>query len=75
MARMIPANFPDLDPDETRSRKSERKVFNLLKNAPGTEGWIVLYSVLLPDERPDAKRRRRKPESDFVILVPDYGFV
>ena len=57
---------------------AERKVFNVLKNSPGglADGWIVLQSLEIPDERRNGNGwRRRKPELDFVILAPGYGVV
>ena len=57
---------------------AEYKVFNTFKHSRTglADGWIVLHSLLLPDERRDGDGwRRRKPEFDFVILIPQYGIV
>lgn len=58
--------------------RAERKVFNVFKDPPRDleDGWIVLQSLEIRDERLDGNGwRRRKPELDFVILAPEYGVV
>src|SRR5581483_5433473 len=63
MAKMLPPVI-----DESTLSDAERRVFGLVKHAPGTDGWIVLHSLGL-------SRRGRKPygEIDFVILIPGEG--
>ncbi len=65
MAKMIPPLF-----DSSTVSSAERRVFELLKNDPGTASWIVLHSLGL-------RRRAAKPygEIDFVVLVPEAGLV
>src|SRR4051812_21602219 len=64
MAVMVPPRYDD------RTSGAERRVFELLKTDPGTQGWTVLHSLALT-------HRARKPygEIDFVVLVPDGGIV
>lgn len=58
MSRMIPQSMsPDI------KSNAEKKIFRLLRDAPGTQDWIVLHSLGLA--RHDVKRRG---EIDFVIL-------
>lgn len=61
---MIPSRY------DARTSSAERRVFDLLKNDPATEDWIVLHSLGLA-------RRGEKPygEIDFVLLVPGGGIV
>lgn len=63
MARMIPS----LLSDDTRS-DAERDLFVALRDAPGTDDWVVLHSLNLTV-------RDKKPfgEVDFVLLVPGGG--
>src|SRR4051794_24955958 len=65
MARMIPTAFA-----ETTVSAAERKLFQLLKNDPGTTDWIALHSLGL-------SRRGKKPygEIDFVVLIPGGGVI
>lgn len=65
MARMIPPQY-----DDSTSSSAEKRLFNLFKNDPDTESWVVLHSLGL-------SRRSRKPygEIDFVILVPESGLI
>ena len=65
MAKMIPIEF-----DAAISSAAERRLFELLKNDPGTEGWTVLHSLGLA-------RRGKKPfgEIDFVVVIPGSGIV
>jgi hypothetical protein len=60
---MIPS-----EPHEGTVSAAERRLFELLKHDPDTEGWTVLHSLGLA-------RRARKPfgEIDFVILIPGSG--
>ena len=63
MARMLPPHISD----EVKST-GERQIFDLFKNDPGTENWIVLHSLAL------AKHTKRLyGEIDFLILAPDLG--
>lgn len=65
MARMIPPQY-----DNSTSSSAEKRLFNLFKNDPDTESWIILHSLGL-------SRRSKKPygEIDFVVLVPEGGMV
>lgn len=60
MARM----YPDTYNEETPA--SEEKFFNHLKHYASTKGWVVLHSLGL--SRPTG-------EIDFVVLIPNEGFV
>jgi hypothetical protein len=46
----------------------ESLVFDLLKNAPGTEDWIILHSYNLPSIATSLGR-----EIDFLALIPNKG--
>lgn len=63
MARMLPQDF-----DVTVTSAAERRIFDLLKNDPGTGEWTVIHSLGLA-------RRGKKPygEIDFVVLIPGGG--
>ena len=64
MAKMIPPHWHDKTPS------SERRVFDLLQNGPGTEEWVVLHSLNL-------KQSGTRPygEVDFVALIPASGIL
>jgi hypothetical protein len=64
MAVIVPPRYDD------RTSGAERRIFELLRTDPGTDGWIVLHSLALT-------HRARKPygEIDFVALVPEGGIV
>lgn len=59
MARMIP---PTIHPDVKSS--AERRVFDWIRDAPGTDDWICLHSLGLSEH--DSKRRG---EIDFLLLT------
>lgn len=62
MAIMVPPSVAnDISP-------GERDLFKRLKNAPGTDDWIVLHSL-------DVARHRQQisGEIDFVIIIPSLG--
>ena len=61
---MIP---PALNAESTKS-PGEALVFDLLKDAPDTDGWVVLHS-----QRLARLRRKERGEADFVVLVPGKG--
>lgn len=63
MARMIPAHM-----DPTTTSPGEKMLFHRLANAPGTDDWIVLHSLTLPEHL-----RQVEGEVDFVIVVPHLG--
>jgi Nuclease-related domain/UvrD-like helicase C-terminal domain/AAA domain len=63
VARMI----PDYYEKELRSR-GEKEVFELFKNAPGTEDWVVLHSLGI-----SRHVKRVEGEIDFVVLAPRLG--
>lgn len=65
MARMIP---PLIHP--TVCSGAERRIFELLRNAPNTEDWICLHSLALA--RHETKRRA---EIDFLLLTKQGIFV
>ena len=72
MAEMKPYAIPD----HSDISHGERRTFDLLQNCPGTDDWIVLWSYETPDERDNTRGKPRpKPELDFVVLIPDYGFL
>jgi len=59
VARMIPS-------DEIFVRdRGERAVYRTLRDAAGTEDWVVLHSVPLPESRSQVIA-----EADFVVLIP-----
>jgi hypothetical protein len=63
VARMLPANY-----DHSTVSAAERRFFDILKNDPATQDWVVIHSLGLA-------RRGRKPygEIDFVVLIPEEG--
>jgi len=62
--------------DHADISQGERRTFELLQNCPGTDDWMVLWSYETPDERDNTRGKPRpKPEIDFVVLIPDYGFL
>ncbi|RKS05904.1 UvrD-like helicase family protein [Nocardiopsis sp. Huas11] len=62
MARMIP---PVPHPD---SPPGEKRLFDRLREDPGTEGWTVLHSLDI------AKHQRQVAgEADFVVIAPELG--
>ena len=69
MATMIPETLPNRA--ETEIPDSERKIFNLLKDGPGTSGWVVLHSV----DVPGIHKKSNSREIDFLIMVPDGGII
>ena len=60
---MLPSQF-----DSSTVSAAERKLFDLIKNDPGTETYIVLHSLGLA-------KRGKKPygEIDFVVMIPGLG--
>lgn len=63
MSRMIPNVLPS-----TVKSNAEIKIFDLFKNAHGTDDWIVLYSVV-ESEHPTLIQG----ETDFLVLAPGLG--
>ncbi len=65
MAKMIPSRIDEGAPS------SERRVFDLLRKDPDTNGWVALHSLGL------ARRGEGLPygEIDFVVMVPGKGIV
>jgi hypothetical protein len=53
-----------------RAPSSERRVFDLLKNIPGTERWTVLHSLGLSNSYSG-----EYGEIDFLVMMPDCGIV
>ena len=64
MATMIPHVIPDDAPS------SERLVFQLLREDPGTDGWIVIHKM-----RPRQRPGRRPREIDFLVLIPNVALL
>jgi hypothetical protein len=63
MAKMLPPYISE----EIKST-GERQIFDLFKNNPGTENWVVLHSLGL------AKHTKRLyGEIDFLVLAPNLG--
>ena len=63
MARMLPPYISD----EVKST-GERRVFDLFKNTPDTEDWVVLHSLSLSKHV-----KRLYGEIDFLVLAPGLG--
>lgn len=63
MAKMIPSFLND----DTRSA-AERDIFLALRDALGTEEWVVLHSLNLT-----ARDKKPYGEVDFVLLIPGSG--
>ncbi len=64
MATTIPRVIPDDAPN------SERLVFQLLREDPATDGWIVIHKI-----RPRQRPGRRPREIDFLVLIPDVALL
>lgn len=63
MAKMLPPYISE----EVKST-GERQIFDLLKNDPSTENWVILHSLGL------AKHTKRLyGEIDFLVLAPSLG--
>jgi hypothetical protein len=60
--------LPDFCPHN--APPGEKAIFNLLKNDPGTAGWVVLHSLDLAEHQ-----RQAQGEADFVIFIPREGVV
>jgi hypothetical protein len=57
-----------VSPDTTSP--GERELFERFRDAPGTDGWIVLHSFDLPEHATQVTG-----EADFVVLVPGGGIL
>ena len=66
MARMIPQTLPFDAPG------SEQRVFELLRDGPGTGDWTVIWSYRPVQLELESRRRR---EVDFLILIPKAGIL
>ena len=66
MARMIPQTLPFDAPG------SEQRVFELLRDGPGTDDWTVIWSYRPAQLELESRRRR---EVDFLILIPRAGII
>lgn len=65
MARMIPQTIhPDV------KSNAEKRIFSLLRDAPGTKDWVILHSLGL-----SRHQTKRRGEIDFVILCNRGVFV
>ena len=58
MATMVPAAIPEAPEDD-------QMVFNLLREDPATDGWVIFYSVKV------TAHDQRERKIDFLALVPD----
>ncbi len=63
MARMLP---PYISPHVKST--GEKQIFDLFKNAPATEDWVVLHSLGL-----SRHVKRLYGEIDFLVLAPELG--
>ena len=54
---------------------SERLVFQLLSEDPAAEGWVVLHSVRPNPAYSPGRRQRRRPQVDFLVLVPNVAIL
>jgi len=61
MAKMI----PDSPYEETKS-SAEKIIFNLFRDAPETDDWIVLHSYRVATNKLET-------EIDFIVLAPELG--
>jgi superfamily I DNA/RNA helicase len=59
--------IPDVYDKNLRSR-GEKEVFELFRNAPGTDDWVVLHSLGI-----SRHVKRMYGEIDFVVLAPNLG--
>ena len=64
MSQMLP---PDIDDD---APPGERDVFAALREAPGTDDWIVFHSLGI-----GRHTTQREGEADFVVLAPELGIL
>lgn len=73
MARMIPETFPaipnDASPQIRSGLETERWIYEFLRDAPDTDGWVVCYSV------PVTPQFGSQREVDFLVIVPDKAVV
>ncbi len=58
MATMVPPALPE-------APEADQVVFNLLRDDPATDGWVIFHGVKPP------RSDRRQQEIDFLALVPD----
>ena len=70
MANMNPPELPSQS--EVRISGTERRIFPLLKNGPGTAEWHVLHSVRVQGSK---KRTRNSREIDFLVMIPEHGLI
>ena len=71
MATLIAPGLWGRDEDD-----GELRVAECLRDAKDTDGWVVMHSTRVPDVRERRSGKLRpKPEVDFIVLIPDYGFV
>lgn len=66
MTRMIPQTLPFDAP------ASEQRLFELLRDAPGTDDWAAIWSYRPAQFELESGRRR---EVDFIILIPRAGIL
>lgn len=73
MARMIPETFPaipnDASPQIRSGLETERWIYEFLRDAPDTDGWVVCYSV------PVTPQFGSQREVDFLVIVPNKAVV
>ena len=65
MAKMIPARINDDNPST-----AEKRVFDMLKSADGTNDWTVLHSLGL-----SGTAKGPYGEIDFVVIIPGVGII
>lgn len=63
MARMIPPVIAE----DTKS-SAEQKIYNLLRDMPDTDDWVVLHSVGIARHPTQSQG-----EADFIVIFPDGG--
>ena len=59
--------MPSIISPEVNSN-AERRLFELFKNCPGTEDWIVLHSLGI-----STHTKLMHGETDFFVLIPYKG--
>jgi hypothetical protein len=64
MARMIPPTIAD------DAAPGERAAFAALRDAPGTEDWVVFHSLAI-----GRHVTQREGEADFVVMAPAIGIL
>lgn len=63
MAKIIPER-----PAENTLSSAELKLYNIFKNMPGTDSWVVLHSLAIAKHTTQSQG-----EADFLVVIPDLG--